>query len=166
MATIRPERPDDVRAIHDVHVASFPMDVEARLVDALRAAGRLSVSLVAEAGEKVVGHVGFSPVTAANGAIGAGLAPVAVMADHQRQGIAADLIRAGLAACRDAGFRWAVVLGEPSYYARFGFRPAAEFGLSDEYGGGPAFQALELVAGQMPAGAGLVRYAPEFAAVE
>jgi putative acetyltransferase len=58
------------------------------------------------------------------------------------------------------------VLGEPAYYARFGFRPAAEFGLTDEYGGGQAFQAVELAAGGLPAGAGLVRYAPEFAAVE
>jgi putative acetyltransferase len=56
-------------------------------------------------------------------------------------------------------------MGEPAYYSRFGFRPAAEFGLADEYGGGPAFQAIELVPGALPIGAGLVQYAPEFAAV-
>jgi putative acetyltransferase len=56
-------------------------------------------------------------------------------------------------------------MGEPAYYSRIGFRPAAEFGLSDEYGGGQAFQAIELVPGALPVGAGLVRYAPEFAAV-
>ena len=75
-------------------------------------------------------------------------------------------VRAGLEACRAAGFGWAVVMGEPAYYSRFGFRPAAEFGLSDEYGGGPAFQAVELLAGALPVGGGLVRYAPEFAALE
>ena len=121
------------------------------------------MSLVAEVDGAIVGHVAFSPVTTAAGAIGEGLAPVAVLAEHRRRGIAAELIRAGLDACRTAGVGWAVVLGEPEYYGRLGFRAAAEFGLSDEYGGGPAFQALELAPGGMPRGAGLVRYAPEFA---
>jgi putative acetyltransferase len=71
----------------------------------------------------------------------------------------------GLEACRIAGFGWVVVMGEPAYYSRFGFRPAAEFGLFDDYGGGPAFQAIELVPEALPVGAGVVRYAPEFAAV-
>jgi putative acetyltransferase len=167
---VRPERPDDVPGIYAVHAASFPTDAEARLVDSLRIAGRLSVSLVAEVGEAVVGHIAFSPVTAATvtaatGAHGAGLAPVAVAEAHRRRGVAAELIQAGLEACRAAGFGWAVVLGEPAYYGRFGFRPARGFGLSDEYGGGSAFQAIELVPGAMPRGAGLVSYAPEFAAL-
>ncbi len=168
---VRPERPDDVAAIYAVHAASFPTDAEARLVDALRVAGRLSVSLVAEVGASVVGHIAFSPVTAApraDGApwaCGAGLAPVAVAVAYRRRGVGAELIQAGLEACRVAGFGLAVVLGEPAYYGRFGFRPARDFGLSDEYGGGPAFQAIELVPGAMPGGAGLVRYAPEFAAL-
>lgn len=165
MLVVRPERPGEVAAIHAVHAASFPTDGEARLVDLLRDAGRLSVSLVAEVEGLLVGHVAFSPVTAASDAVGAGLAPVAVSEPHRRRGIAAELVRAGLAACRAAGFGWAVVLGEPGYYSRFGFRPATEFGLSDEYGGGPAFQAIELVPEALPVGAGLVRYAPEFASV-
>ena len=102
-------------------------------------------------------------MTTAAGIVGAGLAPVAVLAAHRRRGVAAELVRAGLDAARTAGFSWAVVLGEPAYYARFGFRPAADFGMSDEYGGGAAFQAIELMPGRMPTGAGLVRYAPEFA---
>jgi putative acetyltransferase len=162
---VRPEQPRDVTAVHAVHTASFPTDLEARLVDRLRAAGRLRVSLVAEIGGAVVGHIAFSPVTAASAAVGAGLAPVAVAEPHRRQGIAAALVRAGLEACHAAGFGWAVVLGEPAYYSRFGFRPATECGLADEYGGGPAFQAIELVPGALPVGAGLVRYDPEFAAV-
>jgi putative acetyltransferase len=160
MVSVHLERPGDVAAIHAVHAASFPTELEARLVGLLRAAGRLPVSLVAEVGGAVIGHVAFSPVTAASGAVGAGLAPVAVVAPHRRQGIAAELIRVGLEACRTVGFGWAVVMGEPAYYSRFGFRPAAEFGLADEYGGGPAFQVIELVSGALPQGAGLVRYAP------
>jgi putative acetyltransferase len=165
MAVVRPEQPGDVAAIHAVHAASFPTDVEARLVSLLRAAGHLLGSLVAEADGAIVGHVAFSPVSAATGAVGAGLAPVAVLESHRRQGIAARLIEAGLAACRSAGFGWAVVMGEPAYYSRFGFRAASAFGLSDEYGGGPAFQVVELVPGGLPSAAGLVRYAPEFASL-
>jgi len=165
MATVRPERPGDVAAIYAVHAASFPGVDEARLVDLLRDAGRLSVSLVAEVDGAVVGHVGFSPVTVASGAIGAGLAPLAVIEAHRRQGVAAELVRAGLAASGVAGFGWAVVLGDPEYYGRFGFQAAADVGLSDEYGGGAAFQAMELAPGALPVGAGLVRYAPEFASL-
>jgi putative acetyltransferase len=160
---IRPERPTDAAAIHAVHAASFPTPAEARLVDVLRAAGRLRVSLVAEIDGAIVGHIAFSPVTATSGTSGAGLAPLAVAQAYRRRGIAAELVRTGLDACRTAGFGWAVVLGAPTYYGRFGFAAAAEFGLSDEYGGGPAFQAIALIPGALPVGAGLVRYAAEFA---
>jgi putative acetyltransferase len=164
VAQIRPERPGDAGAIHAVHAASFPTVDEAQLVDRLRDAGHLSVSLVAEEGGAIIGHVAFSPVTVASGVEGVGLAPVAVLEAHRRQGVAARLIEAGLAGCRSAGFRWAVVLGEPKYYSRVGFRPAMGMGLSDEYEGGPAFQAMELTPGGLPTGAGLVRFGPEFAA--
>lgn len=149
--------------IHAVHAASFPTPAEARLVDLLRAAGRLRVSLVAEVGGVIVGHVAFSPVTAASTATAAGLAPIAVIESHRRRGIGAELVRKGLDACREAGVGWVVVLGEPAYYARFGFRAASDFGLRDDYGGGVAFQAVELVRGALPVGTGLVRYAEEFA---
>jgi putative acetyltransferase len=162
---IRCERDDDVASIYAVHAASFPTNAEARLVDLLRYAGRLQASLVAEVDGAVVGHVAFSPVTSGSGPPGTGLAPVAVVKDFRRQGIAATLIRTGLEQCRSLGIGWAVVVGEPAYYTRFGFRPATEFGLSDEYGAGTAFQAVELIAGAAPNGAGLVRYAPEFAEV-
>lgn len=165
MAVVRFEQKGDAPAVDAVLAGSFPSAGEAQLVHLLRAASRLPVSLVAEVGGAVVGHVAFSPVTAASGEVGAGLAPLAVAEPHRRQGIAAELVRAGLLACREAGFGWVVVLGEPAYYARFGFRTAPEFGLFDEYGGGLAFQVVELVPGAMPVGAGLVRYAPEFASL-
>lgn len=68
-------------------------------MDLLRAGGRLQVSLVAEEEGRIVGHVAFSPVTIPGGLVGAGLAPVAVLESHQGKGIAARLVRAGLAAC-------------------------------------------------------------------
>lgn len=160
---VRSEQPGDAAAIYTVHAASFPSAAEARLVDLLRSEGCLCVSLVAEIDSVVIGHIAFSPVAVNMGVPGVGLAPVAVAEPHRRQGIAAKLIQTGLEACRTAGFGWVVVLGEPAYYARFGFRAASEFGLYDEYGGGSAFQCIELVPGAMPVGAGLVWYAAAFA---
>jgi putative acetyltransferase len=164
LALVRPEGARDIAAIRAVHVASFPSDAEARLVELLRDARHLMVSLVAESGGEVVGHVAFSPVCA-SGATGVGLAPIAVLPEWQGQRIASELVVAGLQACASLGSGWAVVLGNPGYYSRFGFRPAREFGLFDEHGGGDAFQVVELVAGSLPIGAGVVRYGSEFALV-
>ena len=161
MSVIRPETPGDTAAIHALVAACFPTEAEARLIDALRAAGRLTLSLVAVEDGQIAGHVGFSPMTGLDG--GLGLAPLAVRADQRRRGIGAALVREGLAACARIGARFVVVLGDPAYYSRFGFAPAGRWGLSGEYGGGDAFQALELVPGAI--GPGLVRYAPEFAAL-
>lgn len=133
-------------------------------MDALRAAGRLTLSLVAVEEGVVAGHVALSPVRVTGAADGIGLAPVAVLPAFRRRGIADRLIRMGLERCGEQGFGFVVVLGEPEYYGRFGFRPASDWGLSDEYGGGDAFQALELRPGAIPRGAGVVRYAPEFPA--
>ncbi len=163
MVIVRPETRADISAIHAIHRASFPTDAEAMLVDRLRVGHHLTVSLVAEVRDEVVGHIAFSPVSISSGLSGVGLAPVAVSEPHRNRGVATALIRAGLTECRTAGFGWVVVLGEPEYYRRFGFRAAAEFGLNDEYGGGLAFQAVELIPGALPRDAGLVRYGPEFA---
>jgi putative acetyltransferase len=161
---IRLEKPADAAAISAVHLASFPTADEARLVEALRASDHLSVSLIAEDSKTIVGHVAFSPVTLADVAGGFGLAPVAVLPRSRRQGLAAALIRQGLIDVARAGARFVVVLGSPGYYARFGFQPAYPRGLRDEYGGGDAFQVLELQPAALPISGGLVRYAAEFAA--
>lgn len=168
---IRNEQPGDEAAIHLVNVASFPTDAEARLVDALRVEGDLAVSLVAQVNGEVVGHVAFSPVTVTDQSDtqrGVGLAPVAVVESHRKQGIAYALINTGIDACRAAGFTWMAVLGDPAYYQRFGFRTASDFGLHDAYGGGEAFQVLALNADEsaVPCNAGLVQYATAFGMFE
>jgi putative acetyltransferase len=162
---IRSEEAADHGAIRAVHTVSFPTMAEARLVDTLRAAGRLFVSLVAEEQGKIVGHVAFSPVSVLDGTHGVGLARVAVLPAFRRRAIAEQLIRRGVATCRRLNHGFVVVLGDPRYYRRFGFVPASEWGLRDEYGGGDAFQALELRPGAIPSAGGVVHYAPEFAAV-
>ncbi|KVO24028.1 GCN5 family acetyltransferase [Burkholderia ubonensis] len=136
VVTLRDERASDVAAVARVIAAAFAAapqqgHFEQRIVDALRADGWLSVSLVAERDERVIGHVAFSPVTI--GAIGDGgesgwygLAPLAVLPDCQRRSVGAGLVRTGLDALRRLGARGCVVLGEPAYYARFGFGPAGD----------------------------------------
>lgn len=156
MITVRPERSSDVDAVRSVVTAAFPTDAEARLVDALRSAGRLTISLVADDGGRVVGHGAFSPVSGG----GLGLAPVAVLPEVQRKGVGGELINEGLRLARGSGAPFVVVLGEPGYYSRFGFAAASRWGVADEYGGGDAFQAI--VWGDAPP-AGVIKYVPEFA---
>jgi putative acetyltransferase len=162
------ERLADAAAVRTVHLATFPTPLEADLVDALRTNGHAVVSLVAFVGEEIVGHVLFSPVTVEQdgkaSARGLGLAPLAVLPAHQRQGIGAALVRAGLELCRNKSAPFVVVLGEPAYYGRFGFVRASDFGLSNEYGAGEEFMVLAVADGALPAASGLVRYADEFRA--
>src|SRR5579871_2667475 len=108
----RIEEPADAAAIRSVLEAAFPTAAEARLVDSLRAGGHLLISLVAEGDRAVVGYVAFSPVQIDGKSlkgIGLGLAPLAVIPDHQRRGIGARLVSEGLAASRRAGYGFVVV---------------------------------------------------------
>jgi len=170
---IRGEQPGDGAAITSLLEDCFPTTAEARLVEALRQAGHLPISLVAERDGQLVGHLAFSPVDIERASAGIpgeagpglGLAPLAVAPEHRRQGIATRLVEAGLDHARRFGYRWVVVLGEPDYYGRFGFHAASAFGLRDVYGGGDAFQVIALQPGGIPQGAGLVSFCPEFALV-
>ena len=128
--TIREERPGDEDAIRALTAAAFEnaphaSGTEARIVDALRRDGDLALSLVAEADGSIVGHVAFSPVRI-DGQDGAfGLGPVSVVPDHQRRGIGRALIEEGLARLTDRRALACVLIGDPGYYARFGFRAGA-----------------------------------------
>ena len=96
------------------------------IVDGLRGAGMLTLSLVADADGKVLGHVAFSPVTINDEFIGwYGLGPVSVIPELQKQGIGSKLIRAGLAKLRELDAKGCVLEGSPDYYQRFGFKPYA-----------------------------------------
>src|SRR5262244_2579577 len=126
--TIRGENSGDARAIEAVTASAFlhaahPSHVEPYIVDALRRAGVLAISLVAEADGIIVGHVAVSPVSISDGASGwFGLGPISVLPQHQRRGIGSQLMREALGLLRSRGACGCVVLGEPEYYGRFGFR--------------------------------------------
>jgi len=163
---IRPEQPLDIPGIHAVNLAAFETGAEADLVDVLRERADPIVSLVADTGDAVVGHILFSPATLPGHPElrVMGLAPMAVAPARQRQGIGAALIREGLEHCRRLGVGAVIVLGHADYYPRFGFRPASQFGLRSEYGvPDDVFMALELVHGSLKGASGTIQYHPAFA---
>jgi putative acetyltransferase len=166
---IRVEGSTDILPIRHVNVAAFGRDGEANLVESLRRSGALVLSLIAVVDNRVVGHVGFSPVILERSPAGfraVGLAPVAVLPGFQRRGIGAALIRRGLAECSALRFGGVVVVGNPLYYSRFGFLPASRFDLRCEYDV-PEEVSMALPSGQAGfAGcSGLVRYDGAFASV-
>jgi putative acetyltransferase len=161
---IRTETQDDHAAIRDLLRAAFADapgagSVEQRIVDALRDDDALTLSLVADIDGRIAGVAVFSPVAIEDGASDwYGLGPVAVMPRDQRHGVGGALIRAGLAELAERGAAGCVVLGEPEYYGRFGFRAQPQLRYADV----PAqyFQALSF-ADALPQGE--VRYHASFA---
>ena len=124
---IRDERPSDEALINDLTVRAFePMafsdGTEAPIIRSLRKSGDLTMSLVAEEGDTIIGHVAFSPVTI-NGVHGGwfGLGPIAIEPDRQRAGIGRALVLAGCDAFRQRGSAGIALIGNPVIYARFGF---------------------------------------------
>jgi putative acetyltransferase len=124
---------------------------------------------VAEQDGRIVGHILFSPVMieAAAGTVTVqGLAPMAVLPLHQKQGIGSRLVARALAILKAAGRRGIVVLGHPGYYPRFGFVPASTYGIRCAYNiPDEAFMALELTPGAIKGCSGLAKFQPEFAGV-
>jgi putative acetyltransferase len=151
----------DAAAIDRLLRGAFAGSDEAELVVDLRARGEVAFEFVAELDGMVVGQVLASPLRPPHGPAALGLAPLAVAPEWQRRGIGSGLMRALLAAMRDREVPFVVLLGSPTYYARFGFRDAGLVGCHSEFGGGPEFQMLLLDEARQPPGA-LVRYSVAF----
>jgi putative acetyltransferase len=170
MVEIRAENANDRAAIERVHTLAFSRLDEAILVNKLRDIGGLVVSLVAVAGDQIVGHIGFSPVrleTQPRSAKALGLAPLAVLPDFQRKGIGLKLMDAGLQACRRSGAEIVIVLGHPDFYPKAGFKRASLFGIVCEFEvPEEAFMVLELKEGSLAKYQGKVSYHPAFGEVE
>ncbi|MGD0612693.1 MAG: HAD-IA family hydrolase [Anaerolineales bacterium] len=164
---IRPETPRDVAGIRSLHGKAFGHGREADLVDLIRAHHRAALSLVAVNGGEVLGHLLFSKVVLQPqpwALRGLGLGPVAVLPEFQRRGIGSRLIRAGLELCREQGYDFVVLLGDPAYYRRFRFQRACDHSLENEYGADHEFMVLELQPGALAKASGQVEYPPEFKA--
>lgn len=143
---VRTENVADADAIRNLTAAAFrdaqhASGTEVAIIDALRRADALTLSLVALDGDTMVGHVAFSPATDRGGS---GpwftLGPVSVLPARQRSGIGSLLIRKGIAMLRHEGAAGCVLVGNPDYYRRFGFEPAPDASPSPDYA--PYFMTL------------------------
>lgn len=125
---IRTETNADIDAITEVTSAAFETleisnQTEQFIIEALRAAKALTVSLVAELNGRVVGHVAFSPVTISDGTQDwYGLGPVSVLPEYQRNGVGKALIERGLSRLKDLHAQGCCLVGHPDYYKRLGFK--------------------------------------------
>ena len=125
---IRKETKSDIDAIAEITKAAFQNNphsnqTEQFIINALLNANSLTVSLVAEINGNVVGHIAFSPVTISDGSSDwYGLGPISVLPELQKQGIGKSLIREGIASLKTLGAKGCMLVGDPGYYKRFGFR--------------------------------------------
>ncbi|MCP8900996.1 GNAT family N-acetyltransferase [Gilvimarinus xylanilyticus] len=125
---IRNEGKGDVEPIHRVTVLAFrdalhTDHTEQFIVKALRQADALFLSQVAESDGEVIGHVAISPVKVSDGSTNwFGLGPISMLPEYQGKGVGSKLMESALAGLREKGAEGCVVLGDPSYYGRFGFK--------------------------------------------
>lgn len=166
MLVIRDETRRDIGQVRMINIEAFAQTDEANLVDALRTSCEDVVSLVAELDGRVVGHILFSPATVEAGGRtvhGMGLAPMAVLPEHQRDGVGARLVEEGMARMESDGCPFVIVLGHPGYYPRFGFERASEHGIECQWRvPDEAFMIRILDPEVMAGAAGVARYRPEF----
>lgn len=152
---IKTESTADRNQIAEVTVAAFETlaiskHTEQFIIEALRAAGALTLSLVAELDGRVIGHIAFSPVVMSDGTPGwYGLGPVSVSPPYQHQGVGKALIQEGLSRLQAMNARGCCLVGHPEYYKQFGFQNVAS--LAHE-GVPPEFFFALAFAGSVPQG--------------
>lgn len=169
---IRQEQPADHQAVYELNKAAFGQEGEAKLVELLRESDAFipELSLVAVAGEEVVGHILFSKINIMdkNGRSfdSLALAPMAVKPARQRQGIGGKLITHGLSRAKTLGYTAVIVLGHEAYYPKFGFAPAITWQIKPPFDVPEnAFMAIELVTGGLQGVTGTVNYPEAFGQV-
>ncbi len=125
---IREEKSSDINAISEITIAAFKTlaiscHTEQFIIAALRRADALTLSLVAEVDGKILGHIALSPVTMSDGSLNwYGLGPISVLPGCQKQGIGKALMHEGLSRLKALGGNGCVLVGDPGYYQRFGFK--------------------------------------------
>lgn len=163
--TIRQEGRTDYKKIRELNDRAFGSTEESQLIDKLRTAGSVLLSLVAEEQEEIVGHILFSRIqieTAGATAVPVvGLAPMCVASIHQKKGIGGALIQQGLRILRQRGESAVFVVGHKKYYPKFGFSHELAKQFQCEYSG-DAFMALELQPGWIEGKSGTVVYPEPF----
>jgi len=165
----REEKPSDLESIYSLNREAFETEAEAQLVDALRDANKLVLSLVAVNEGKVVGHIAFSPMNLASQGDRkfAGLGPMAVAKARQKQGIGSLLIQAGEDRLKKLGYDAIFVLGHKEYYPKFGYKPSlSNFGIKSKYEVEDDYFMVKPLSQKGVSGlSGTVLYEPEFDSV-
>jgi putative acetyltransferase len=162
---IRIEEQADYLQIYAVNASAFETPAEANLVDVLRREAHPVISLVADDGGTIVGHIMFSPVLLSGhpDLKIIGLGPMAVVPEFQQKGIGSALIKTGIEKCKALGYGGVIVLGHSGYYPRFGFVPAVQYGISCEFDvPEEVFMVLELQQGYLEGAHGIIRYHSAF----
>lgn len=165
---IRAARPADLSAIAALHDAAFGSTFEGKLVADLTRADMAVVSLVAVEADAVVGHILFSPLLVELDeapVMALALAPLGVRPDAQRKGVGGALVKAGLEEARRSGWEAVIVLGQPTYYRRFGFSPGLLAGFMGPFQG-PDFMGLELRPGALSGRKGRINYPTAFGIID
>lgn len=166
MIQVRSERAADREQVFALQATAFGRSDEAELVGTLRATAHPQVSLVASLDEELVGHIFFSPVSIESSVPSppcAALGPVGVLPARQSCGVGSALIRAGLDRCVELGWQAVFLVGDPAFYARFGFVLAAPRGLRYvSHAFDPAFQVVELRRGALQGCRGWVHFHEAF----
>ncbi len=161
---IRHETASDREAVLRCERAAFGEDSEAELVEALREGGKFLLSLVAEVDGEIVGHALYTPLRVESDSGVAEfptLGPLAVSPEHQKQGIGSKLVEAAHEELKAAGHTAVFVLGHTTYYPRFGFSPAREFGVHYQ-NDRDSWMAVELTPGALNDVSGQAHFAEEF----
>ncbi|MCB1503408.1 MAG: N-acetyltransferase [Hyphomicrobiaceae bacterium] len=159
---LRAQEARDAASIRSLLTAAFPTAAEADLVEQLHKDGDAVISLVAIVGDEVAGFILLSRMLAPQRALG--LAPLAVSANHQHQGIASRLVDTALSLARERDWKSVFVLGDPGFYQRFGFDAELAAGFTSPYAG-PYLMVRPLTKAGLDVTSGPVDYAPAFAAL-
>lgn len=164
---IRKEEEKDYKKVYEVHRLAFQRENESKLIEKIRKGENFvpELSLVAEIGNEIVGHILFSKIKIIGNSVfeSLALAPMAVIPKFQKQGIGGKLIKKGFEKAKRLGFDSIIVLGHKEYYPKFGFQRASKwsikcpFEVPDE-----VFMAIELTKKALERKAGTVKYPEEF----
>lgn len=169
MLNIIEESPKDLNDIYEINKKAFGEGIEAEIVNALREADELTLSLVAKVDNLIIGHIAFSEVKVQSGekthkAIGLG--PMAILPEYQRKGYGSNLVEYGLKILSERDYEIVVVLGHPDFYPKFGFVPSQNYGIQCEFECPPeAFMVKELKPDALKGVTGKVCYSSKFSEV-
>jgi len=162
---IRAEKTDDIEKIRDLNNVVLETSSEAEVVDKLRNDARHTISIVAEDGHSIVGHIMFTPVAIEKSEELRlmSISTMAVLQEYQKRGIGSLLVKSGVMQCRNLDIGAVVAIGDMQYFSRFGFLPATQYGLSCELEhAGDVLMIKELLPGYLNGITGTVVYHPAF----